>query len=438
MGRSERFLYHWGQVDVSRSAWPLGAPLLELPPLEGEQTADVAVVGAGLAGSSVALHLAELGVRVALIEAHVPGWGASGRNAGHVVPYRDLDRAFAALPDRGEAFLELLREGGDIVYTLAEKHGIDCDAVQGGYLQAAHREPLVPAAERKADKWRKRGFAVRFVDRDEIAKLTGSEHFHGGTFAEHGGRVNPFRFTRGLVMAATRAGASVFAHSPVESVRSEGLRWRVATAGGSVLADRVVVCTNGYTTQLVPELARAWCPLVAFGLALKPLPDPIRASVIPSGASMSQFPTGFHPTVVDEHGRIISSLLPSPIRPQSSGPPLRWLQRWLHRVFPQTKGAALEVDAHWTGSMAWSPDELPRIFEVSPGLHALTCFSGEGNVIAPLLGRHLAEALARDRLEDLALPAQPPSVPHWRGRYDFTLRKLGIPTLLFAERLGLF
>ena len=111
MGRSERSLYHWGQVDVSRSAWPLGAPLLELPPLEGEQTADVAVVGAGLAGSSVALHLAELGARVALIEAHVPGWGASGRNAGHVVPYRDLDRAFAALPDRGEAFLELLREG---------------------------------------------------------------------------------------------------------------------------------------------------------------------------------------------------------------------------------------------------------------------------------------------------------------------------------------
>jgi glycine/D-amino acid oxidase-like deaminating enzyme len=88
--------------------------------------------------------------------------------------------------------------------------------------------------------------------------------------------------------------------------------------------------------------------------------------------------------------------------------------------------------------MAWSTDFLPRIYEVSPGLLALTCFSGEGNVIAPLLGRHLAEALAKDDLAGLALPVQAPSVPRWRGRYDVTLRKLGVPMLGFAERLGLF
>ena len=79
---------------------------------------------------------------------------------------------------------------------------------------------------------------------------------------------------------------------------------------------------------------------------------------------------------------------------------------------------------------------MPRP-EVSPGLLALTCFSGEGNVLAPLLGRHLAEALASDDLEHTALPTQPPSVPRWRGRYDLSLRKLAIPTLLAAERLGL-
>jgi glycine/D-amino acid oxidase-like deaminating enzyme len=438
MERSTRSLYDSGEIDVSHSAWPTGAPRLELPQLEGEHIADVAVVGAGLAGSSLALHLAERGVRVSLIEAREPGWGASGRNAGHVVPYRELDRAFATLPDRGEAFLELLREGGDIVYQLAAKHGIDCDAVQGGYLQVAHREPLVSLAARKADKWAKRGFAMRFVDQNEVAKLTGSERFYGGALAETGGRVNPFRFTRGMVAAAMRAGASVFAHSPAESATSEGLRWRVATGRGSVLADRVVVCTNGYTTQLVPEIARAWCPLVAYALALKPLPEAVRASVIPSGAAISQIPTGFHPMLVDERGRIVSSSLPSPIRPQRAGPPLRWLKRWLHQTFPQTRGLALEVEAYWTGSMAWSTDELPRVFEVSPGLHALTCFSGEGNVLAPLLGRHLAEALASDDLEHTALPIQPPSVPRWRGRYDLSLRKVAVPTFQVVERLGLF
>ena len=83
-------------------------------------------------------------------------------------------------------------------------------------------------------------------------------------------------------------------------------------------------------------------------------------------------------------------------------------------------------------------DELPRIFEAAPGLLALTCFSGEGNVLAPLLGRHLAEALVKDDLGELALPVQAPSVPRWRGRYDFTLRKVGVPALVAAERLGLY
>jgi glycine/D-amino acid oxidase-like deaminating enzyme len=164
MSRSERSLYRTGCVDVSRSAWPLGAPPLDLPHLEGDHTADVAVVGAGLAGSSLALHLSEAGADVALLEAKVPGWGASGRNAGHVVPYRDLDRAFAALPDRGEGWLELFREGQDIVYRIAEKYDIDCDAVQGGYLQVAHRDSLVTAAERSsrapststAERWPRR------------------------------------------------------------------------------------------------------------------------------------------------------------------------------------------------------------------------------------------------------------------------------------------
>jgi len=436
VSRSERALYDSGHVDVSRSIWTRGCDAHAHPRLEGEHGADVAVIGAGLAGSSVALHLAEQGARVALVEAHEPGWGASGRNAGHVVPYRDLDASLAKLPDGGEAFLSLLRESGGIVYELARKHGIECDAVQGGYLQVAHRKPLLPAAEEKAENWARRGFRLRFVDRSEVAKLTGSEAFHGGVLAENGGRVNPFRFTRGLALAAQRAGAAVFANSPVESAKAEGRRWRVATRCGSVLADRVVACMNGYTTDAIPELARAWCPLVAFALATRPLPESIRPTLLPSGGSMSLLPTGFRPLIVDAQGRAISSLLPSSLRPQH--PPLRWLEGWLWKVFPQTRDVELELDAYWTGSMAWSTDFLPRIYEVAPGLLALTCFSGEGNVIAPLLGRHLAEALTRGDLAGLALPVQAPSVPRWRGRYDIMLRRLGVPMLGLAERLGLF
>ena len=111
MRRSRRALYDTGHVDISESVWSRGAAPTRFRPLEGDDRADVVVVGAGLAGSSLALHLAEQGCAVALVEAREPGWGASGRNAGHAVPYREVDRALAKLPDRGERFLELFRAG---------------------------------------------------------------------------------------------------------------------------------------------------------------------------------------------------------------------------------------------------------------------------------------------------------------------------------------
>ena len=141
--RTNRAQYDTGSVDVSESVWVSGTSPTRFGPLEGERRADVAVIGAGLAGSSLALHLAEQGAGVALVEALEPGWGASGRNAGHAVPYREVDRALARLPDRGERFLDLFRKSNGIVYELAAKHAIECDAVQGGYLQVAHHRALV-------------------------------------------------------------------------------------------------------------------------------------------------------------------------------------------------------------------------------------------------------------------------------------------------------
>ena len=436
MRRTNRAQYDTGSVDVSESVWAAGTSPTRFGPLEGERRTDVAVIGAGLAGSSLVLHLAEQGAGVALVEAHEPGWGASGRNAGHAVPYREVDRALARLPDRGERFLDLFRKSNGIVYELAAKHAIECDAVQGGYLQVAHHRALVSDAQKKAERWAARGFAVRFAGRDEVAAMTGTEAFHGGVLAEKGGRLNPFLFTRGLAEAAERQGARVFVRSPVESVVREGGNWVVRTPNGRVRADRVVACTNGYTGNAIPAMAKAWCPLVAFAIATTPVPEDVRATVLPAGCAMSLVPAGHRPMVVDGRGRIVSSLLAPNLRPQR--PPFRWLERWLRKTFPQLAPVNLEVSAYWTGSMAWSTDELPRIFDVAPGFLALTCFSGEGNIPAPMLGRHLAERLVEDDLKSLVLPLQPPTVPRWRGRYDFVLRKVGVPALRVAERLGLY
>jgi glycine/D-amino acid oxidase-like deaminating enzyme len=149
----------------------------------------------------------------------------------------------------------------------------------------------------------------------------------------------------------------------------------VRAAEGAVRAERVVVCTNAYTTGAVPALARSFYPLAAYGLALAPLPEALRREILPCGGAMMQLPTGFHPVLVDGRGRLVTSLLPGPLRPESVSGPLRDLRRWLDRTYPQARGVALALESYWTGLTAWSPDLLPRIFEAGPGLLSLGCFS---------------------------------------------------------------
>ena len=140
-GLSERqAMYERGAPPIESSGWTAPTGVLPgYPVLDQELDADVVVVGAGLAGSSLALHLAEAGISVVVLEARQPGWGASGRNAGHVLPTLKDVALFERFPDGGKAFLELFREHHTITFDLARKHGIACDAVQSGYLHATTR-----------------------------------------------------------------------------------------------------------------------------------------------------------------------------------------------------------------------------------------------------------------------------------------------------------
>ncbi len=435
---SDRGLYRRGLTGLETSGWLDGTEPLHWQRLEGKRQAEVVIVGAGLTGASLALELVRRGCDVVLLDAAEPGWGASGRNAGHVVPIRDLDRALGTLADNGEQWLDLLRGGPERIQALIADNKIGCFASFNGYIQAAHRSAAVSRARSKSKKWADRGFPVRYIEGDELRERTGSRSFHAGVLCEAGGSLNPYLFNRGLASVAQDNGASVFANSPVAAIIPDGSRWKVQAPNGTVHSERVVLCTNGYTGDVVPELERAWCPLVAYGLVSNPIPETIAETVLPDGLALSLFPTGLHPAVVDSHRRIVSSLLVPVSRPHSSGAALRSLRRWLRRTFPQVDTSEIVAERYWTGSMAWSTDTLPRLFEPQPGLLALTCMSGEGNLIAPLLGTELGHALARDRLEDFVLPVQQPSPVRFRSRYDVGLRRLAVPLLGLAEKLKLY
>lgn len=431
-------LYDQGVVPIETSGWLAGqSATRRYPVLQQAISTDVVVVGAGLAGSSLALHLAERGVGVAVLEARQPGWGASGRNAGHVLPMLKDLRVLQRFPDAGQAFLEAFREHHDIPFTLSRRLQIDCDASASGYLHAMQgRKSFEGFSQTCRAQAQSLGQTLRTLGADEMFAMTGSRRYSQGVLHEAGGRINPYLFTQGLIANAEHQGAAVYGGSEVLRLTSLGGRWLVETAQGQVSCERVVFCTNAYATGVVPELAHACYPLTAYALSTKPLPQALREVIMPSQATLAQVPVDLNPLVVDGRGRLITASIPSCRLPHNAQWHFQQHLRWIERTWPQAKGQNIELEHYWTGRVALRDQEFPGVYEVRPGVYGLMHFNAWGNVMAPLMGMLLAHALAEDRPDRLPCPINRPKKVWAEGRKSLLIRRLLIPAARAAQRLG--
>jgi len=434
-------IYEQGQVPISESGWFVhGDVKAGYPALQDDLDTDVTIIGAGFAGSSLALHLAELGVGAVVLESRQPGWGASGRTAGHVLPHLKSLKILNNMPGKGKKFLELFLDDRNIVYDIVRKYNIDCDADQSGLLQVVQFPKRLGAeAKKRAEWWRVRGCNVDVLEGDDLASVSGTGRYQLGINWRDGGRVNPYLFTRGMIAEAARSGARIHGDSDAVEIHKNDGRWIVSTNDGNrVSSEMVVLCTNGYTKDVVPELKRSYYPVTAYGLTTKPLPQDVRQSILPSGATLEQKPVNLHSFLIDGKGRIVTALLPRVATPHEATPHFGDLLPWLHRTFPATRETEIELEAYWTGVTAFSGDEFAKCYEVERGLIALMCFSGWGNLMAPLLGKHLANVLARGNFDDLAIPLSTPPILKRQKKVDFSLRRIALPLARVGDRLGIF
>ena len=401
-------------ADHRRTLWWAddGACPASIPP-DPDRRLDVAVIGGGFTGLTAALHLARRGARVAVFEAGEVGQGASGRNAGFVVPnFAKADPAAVRArlgTERGERLLRAVGGGAERVFATARAHDIACDAEPVGWMHLAHAPRMLDVLAARAEAWAALGRPVRMLSEAEARALSGARHCLGALFDPSGGTIHPLAYLRGLARAAVAAGAGLHERAGIAAVERQGTGWALRVGGYRVVADRVVLATNAGTAGAARRLGRTVVPLRVYQIATEPLAPAVAARVAP----------GRNP-VADTRGNLFTYRLDRDDRLVTGGMAIVPLgaHRRMARALAARLVAELDLPAPpavarvWRGTAAMTPDFLPRIVPFGPGFVGGIGCNGRGIAVTAVLGLALAEVAAGGRLDEQPIPvAEPRPIP---------------------------
>ena len=416
------------------SLWAAATPAgPELPELVGRAKTDVIIIGAGFTGLSTALHLREAGVDVAIVEAMEPGWGASGRNNGQVIPTLsrpDPDDIVAGHGEAGERFVALLRDSASTLFDVARRYQIQAEQEQIGWIQPVHSPGRIGIAERRVRQWSKLGAPVELLSRDQARQMLGSEAWFGGFWNRSGGHINPLALSRGLARAVLGRGVRIYARSPAISFKRHNDRWVVTTAKGEISGRALIVATNAYTGEfsksLMPAIAHEVVPVLSWQMATQPLSDDVRKSIIPGRQAMSDTHGELYFARYDARNRLVTGGAVIGPGNKAERLKLRVAQR-LQRLWPQI--GQVSFDYVWNGYVGMTTDFLPRIHRLGPAAYGWTGCNGRAVALSIALGDELSKAVRGLPESNLALPFSDPAPIAAHG----LLRRLA-PLMLMVYR----
>ncbi|WP_233236301.1 FAD-binding oxidoreductase [Bordetella sp. LUAb4] len=417
---------------LSPSLW--AATAVPPPPtsaIDASRRADVLVIGGGYAGLSTALHLAQRGIDVVLLEAREIGFGGSGRNGGQVIPGLkhdpdDLLRMYGQ--ERGANLIRFAGSTADLVFDLIDSHGMDVPRVRQGWIQGAHTPQALRVAQQRAEQWRRHGVAARTLDKAQAAALLGTERYLGGWLDPRAGSIQPLSYVRGLARAAIDAGATVYTDTPVDRLQRSGTDWvATTTAGATVTAARVVMCTNAYGADLWPGLQPSIIDANTFQVATQPLPESIRASILPQGQVCSDTRNLLLYFRLDHQGRLLMGGR-GPFREPRGQDDWAHLERVMVKMYPQVAGVPYEY--RWCGRVAITRDYLPHLHEPAPGLLIDIGCQGRGVGLQTAMGKAMAAYVATGDHAELPVPVSP-----IKGFPLYALRRLYVNAVVTWYRM---
>jgi glycine/D-amino acid oxidase-like deaminating enzyme len=400
----------------SHGLWEISAPPAPATStLEGEIACDIAVVGAGYTGLSAALHAAQAGASVAVLEGADIGFGGSGRNVGlvnagmWVMP----DTLAARLGDTyGPRLVGLLGDAPRAVFALVDKHAINCELKRSGTLHCAvGAGGLAEIAERDR-QWRARGAPVKLLNAGETAAKIGAHAYAGSLLDKRAGTIQPLAYARGLASAAIAAGARIFAASPVVSCDEDGDRWLVRTPQGVVRAKWVVVATNAYTVAPWSELREALTAMPYFNFATAPLAEDLRSAILPERQGAWDTRRVLSSFRLDRLGRLVFGSVGA-LRGSGAAIHRAWARRAIAKLFPRLAG--IQFESEWYGMIGMTDDDLPHFHRLARNVVAISGYNGRGIAPGTVFGRALAE-LATGKIgeADMPLPLSAPKAARLR------------------------
>ncbi|MCQ0093633.1 FAD-binding oxidoreductase [Roseovarius sp. M141] len=423
-----------GQYPTSWYAATANA-LPEFAPLTGEVRADVVVIGAGYTGLSAALHLAEAGMDVALIEAQRIGFGASGRNGGQLGSGQRMEQTgLERLVGGADAvkLWELAEDAKTLVKSLIERHEIDCYLAPGvahacfSAKEAAHEHTY---ADHLADRY---GYdQIQKLDTEQMHALCPSPAYHGGVLDMGAAHLHPLRYALGLARAAKRAGVRIYERSEVTAI-DEGARAVIHTKDGRISADHVILACNGYLGELNGKVASRVMPINNFIAATKPLGDEV-ARVLTQDVAVAdtKFVVNYFRLSHDKRllfggGESYGYRFPSDIAALVRKP--------MAQIFPHLRD--VQIDYAWGGTLAITIQRMPYVARLAPNILSASGYSGHGVGTATHAGQLMAMAV-RGQADGFDTMARVPCTPFPGGSALRTpLLMLAMTWYSLRDRLG--
>ncbi|HEC52132.1 hypothetical protein LCGC14_0180160 [marine sediment metagenome] len=384
---------------------------LSLPVLQGEEQADVCIIGGGFTGLNTAIELAQKGMSVVLLEAHQIGWGATGRNGGQIIRGvgHDVDQFEKQIGAEGVRNLKLMGiEAVDIVKRRVTELSIDCDLTMG-YCDLANKPAHMESFLADKADLESLGYSheMRMIERDQLHTVVNSDRYIGGMTDMGSGHLHPLNLALGEAAAAQQLGARLFEHSAVTQI-DYGPCLTVHTSTGKVKAKQLVIGCNAYLGRLHPRLSSSVIPAGSYVIATEPLGEERARALIPQNMALCDQRVALDYYRLSADHRLLfggachySGRDPADIA--------AYMQPKMLKVFPQLAG--VKIDYQWGGMIGIGANRLPQIGKLpdQPNVFYAQAYSGHGVNATHLSAKLLAEAISGQASSGFDLFAK---VPH--------------------------